>query len=519
MGVFVLQQFFPNTWTRFEELRALEGVENRVTFGFSNSVPLIEENPVLGVGNGASVMAYGREWAGSKQLLLPAHNTYVYIWSELGVIGVFLFITALLSLLRLLHPRNGQPILILGLALGCTMIVMGFDYYFWGEPRSQVLLFWLAGMMWGYVARPGQQDDEAWTEKPDYYPPSRKYLLAKKLHLFRKDMEQFSGLSSNATVTVQIVTLNNAGTIDTCLDSVEQQTYGQVNIIVIDNGSTDDTVARVKQRGIEVHQNADNVGYSTGHNQALAASNSKYVLTLNPDAWIAPDFIGTLVEYLDAHPVVGLASGLLLRVDRLGDVPETVDSAGLMMQRSGRQRLRYEGLGAENAPQDVSPIFGPDGAAAFYRRKMLHDITIEGEVFDEDFFLHKEDVDLCWRAQLLGWDAACVPDAVAHHIRTFRPGQRQKVQQALRFWAVRNRYLKLIKNADLSNILNDLPFLLGYEALIIAYLLLRERQSLPAYAAAWRATRHMFRKRKLIQARRRRSAEQIRRIMQASKPL
>ena len=151
--------------------------------------------------------------------------------------------------------------------------------------------------------------------------------------------------------------------------------------------------------------------------------------------------------------------------------------------------------------REVARIFGPDGAAAVYRRAMLEDISIGGEVFDEDFFMHKEDIDICWRAQLRGWESAYVPKAVAHHIRHFRPGKRQDVPPTMRSDALRNRYLMMIKNEIPRHLLRDLPRVLIYDLGTFSYVMLNERGSLGAYRSAWRLRRRMLEKRRLIQAR------------------
>lgn len=303
-----------------------------------------------------------------------------------------------------------------------------------------------------------------------------------------------------APVHIQIVTHNSAATIAACLAGVRSQTYAEIDVCVIDNASADDTCAIVEQHGVTLIRNDANHGYATAHNQGIRGSDADYVLTLNPDAALAPDFVAQMVQTLQAHPQVGMASGLLLRVESFDQPAQIVDSAGLMLERNRRQRLRYEGLSADQVERQIAPIFGPDGAAAFYRRAMLADIAIEGEVFDEDFFMHKEDVDLCWRAIARGWDAIFVPAAICQHIRGFRPGRRQQMSDAVRFWSIRNRYLKLMKNERGADLLRDLPFILAYELLIFGYVLCFERGSLRAYADAWHLRHKMWHKRQIIQS-------------------
>ena len=117
---------------------------------------------------------------------------------------------------------------------------------------------------------------------------------------------------------------------------------------------------------------------------------------------------------------------------------------------------------------------------------MLDDAAFEGQVFDEAFFAYKEDVDLAWRARWLGWEAWYEPAAQAEHHRTFRPGRRERGSAFTRRLSVRNRYLLLLKNEAPATWRRDWPAILAYDALILAYLLVREPASLAGLAEAWR---------------------------------
>jgi GT2 family glycosyltransferase len=298
-------------------------------------------------------------------------------------------------------------------------------------------------------------------------------------------------------VAVHIVTYNSAATIEQCLQSVEAQTVA-VELCIVDNGSTDDTVACIQQMGYPVLVNIFNRGYSVAHNQALQCTYAPYVLTLNPDVRLEPNFIEHLLAVMEMRSTIGAAAGLLLRTDSLVVDGQIVDSGGLYLTRTMQQRLHYEGVKPDSVPNSVHPIFGPDGAAAFYRRAMLDDIALDGEVFDEDFFVHKEDVDICWRMQWRGWEALHVPDAKAHHIRHFRPGVREPIAAWIRCYALRNRYLLLLKNADWSLLLVNLLPILLYEMAIFAYVLLWERTSLQAYREVFTLRRRMLYKRRQI---------------------
>lgn len=304
-------------------------------------------------------------------------------------------------------------------------------------------------------------------------------------------------------VAIHVVTYNNSATITRCLESVLVQQNTDFGLLVIDNHSTDGTADQVRQMGLPLIANDTNAGYAAAHNQALAHTSSDYVLTLNPDVWLSPAFVARITAALDQTPEAGSAAGCILRVNRLGDAPYCVDSTGLTMNRYRRQRLRGEGLPVAEGPRYATRIFGPDGAVAVYRRAMLDDIRVLGEVFDSAFYLHKEDVDICWRAQLRGWSSVYVPDAVAHHVRAFRPGQRRAVPPLLRFYAVRNRYLLMMKNEIAPHFWRDLWAIMGYDLGIVGYVSLRERDSWRALRAAWALRGAMIAKRRIIQARRR----------------
>lgn len=309
-------------------------------------------------------------------------------------------------------------------------------------------------------------------------------------------------------IAVHLVTYNNEDTIRECLAALLAQEE-PFTPYIIDNASTDRTVERVRSMGLDVQVNPTNVGYAVAHNQALAATQSEYVLTLNPDLVLQPGFLAEMCRALDADQRLGSAAARLLRVEQVGAPPHAIDSVGLYLRRNRRQGLLLDGAPASDAPSETHPIFGPDGAAAFYRRAMLDDIAIDGEIFDEDFFIHKEDVDICWRAQLAGWQSVYVPGAVAHHVRTFRPGQRGTVSPFLRMCAVRNRYLLMMKNEIPALFWRDLWRIAPYDLAIVGYLVLRERSSLKALVSAWNLRQRMWAKRRLIQAKRRASADEI----------
>jgi GT2 family glycosyltransferase len=312
------------------------------------------------------------------------------------------------------------------------------------------------------------------------------------------------------SVAVHVVTFNSAATIAGCLEAALAQTGVAFQVRVLDNASEDDTCAIVRRMGVELVESDRNLGYAAAHNRLIDSSASDYVLTLNPDARLYPGFLAALSAALDAAPEVGSACGRLLRVETFDGDPVGIDGMGVFMRRSRRQGLLYEGAALDAVPETPFSVFGVDGACAFYRRAMLDDVRVEGEVFDADFFMHKEDIDVAWRARLRGWGALCVPAAMAAHVRSFRPGRRERVSAYMRCLGTRNRWLLLLKNEMPAGFWRDLPWIAGYDLAILAFLLLRERASLQAVASAWRLRGRMLAKRRMIQSRRRADWDELR---------
>lgn len=302
-------------------------------------------------------------------------------------------------------------------------------------------------------------------------------------------------------VSVGLVTWNSAAKLPTTLEALAQQRFPNLELLVVDNASKDDSVAYVQARFPQssIIRNGENRGYCGGHNQAIQATRGAYYLALNPDAVLRPDYISTLVEALEIHPECGSAAGKLLQSDVNSDAP-VIDSTGLFIDRKRRQYLRGHSevdLGLYDQPGEV---FGVDGAAPLYRRTMLAQIKFGDQYFDESFFANKEDVDLAWRAQIAGWRCWYTPAAVALHPRSFRPGRRTSISGIVRLHAVKNRYLLLIRNESRAGWRRDGLRIAWYDLQIAAYMSMFERDSLAAFglvrqlwprAMEWR--RHIWR--------------------------
>lgn len=303
-------------------------------------------------------------------------------------------------------------------------------------------------------------------------------------------------------VSVGIVTWNADALLARCIASVRAQTHPAIQLHVWDNASATEgrTILENTTAPDERTWSALNIGFAGGHNRLIAASRGAYYLCLNPDAVLTPDYVSVLVTALEALPSVGSATGRLLRLD----APDVLDSTGIVMTRDQRH-LDRGGDEVAVGRYDTGPedIFGPSGAAALYRRAMLDDVAVEGEYFDEDFFAYREDADLAWRARVQGWTCLYVPAAVAHHRRRVTPARRRALPAQVNRYSVRNRFLLRLKNQSPREAVTFLWPTLLRDLQVIGYVLLREHSSVPGLLDVVRLAPRMWRKRKIIQRRRR----------------
>ena len=146
---------------------------------------------------------------------------------------------------------------------------------------------------------------------------------------------------------------------------------------------------------------------------------------------------------------------------------------------------------------------GATGAAALYRRTMIDDISVRGEFFDESFFAYREDADLAWRAQLMGWKCLYVPTAVAWHVRRVTPERRRQLPHLINWHSIKNRFLMRIKNMSGNLYRKNFFSILARDVVVIGCCLLREQTSLKAFWFLARNWKSVWKKRQEIMKRRR----------------
>jgi len=274
-----------------------------------------------------------------------------------------------------------------------------------------------------------------------------------------------SDTADSIPVAVVVVSWNCSHYLAACLASLRGLRRPPREIIVIDNGSTDGSAEIVRDGFPEARliEAGDNLGFCRANNLGIGATRAPFVLVLNPDTRLRPEFLEELLPAFE-DPRVGLAAGKLLRFDE-----RTLDSCGQLLGRSRQPVDRGYGSADRGQHDEDDEVFGACGAAALYRRAMLDSIADPGEAyFDEAFFAFYEDLDLAWRARRAGWKAVYRHRAVGFHARggTSRArGVSTRIaamlgrSREIRYHIVKNRYLTILRNDTAGGYLRCLPFI------------------------------------------------------------
>jgi len=331
------------------------------------------------------------------------------------------------------------------------------------------------------------------------------------------------------TVSINLVTYNSKRYIEKCLASLAEQTYQAIEFLIIDNASSDGSPeliqniisARNFKFPTRLIKNVKNNGFAGGHNQAIKESGGALVVCLNPDVTLAPDFIEKAAEFYQIKngQRIGSLQPKLLRLNQDLEKTNIIDTTGLTILKNRRIIARGQGEQDKNQFDKEEKIFGVDGAAPVYLREALEEAKILGEYFDEDFFMYKEDVDMAWRLRLFGWEAFYAPQVLAWHARGSGESaatdylsvikERRKIGQFAKFLSFRNQRLLQIKNELPGLFLKQLPRWLFKEIGAWTYALLFEKGTGKAVREIFGMMPQAWKKRKLIMARKKASAEEM----------
>jgi len=270
--------------------------------------------------------------------------------------------------------------------------------------------------------------------------------------------------SSHPLISVIIVNYNGKKFLSDCLNSIFHQTYFPFEVIMVDNASHDGSVEYVQQNfpGVKMFSQSTNLGFAGGTNEGIRQAGGEFILTLNNDTIITPDFIDELAQPMVSDPSVGMCASKMIFPDG------RINSTAICISRSGAAWDRGMGEPDHGQYDVVEEVFGACAGAALYRRIMLDEIGL----FDEDFFLYMEDVDLAFRARLSGWKCMYVPLAQVIHVHggTAEPGSDTSV-----YYGNRNLLWCAVKNFPERTLFIFIPWIIGRSIVVIPYYFLKRK--------------------------------------------
>ncbi len=209
--------------------------------------------------------------------------------------------------------------------------------------------------------------------------------------------------------SVVIPNWNGKHFLQTCLDSLQVQTYSNVEIIIADNASKDGSQAFIKSRYPQVSliELPENRGFTGACNAGMQAAQGEFIALLNNDTEVDPGWITAVVNAFESHPDTGIIASKMLLFDRRDHIHTTGDYF-TVDGRAGNRGVWER----DNGQYDTEEyMFSACGGASIYRKVMLDQIGL----LDDDFFFSLEDIDLAWRAQLVGWRCLYTPAAIVYH--------------------------------------------------------------------------------------------------------
>jgi GT2 family glycosyltransferase len=312
-------------------------------------------------------------------------------------------------------------------------------------------------------------------------------------------------------VTVVIPNWNGERFLEICLGSLRAQTFGDFETVLVDNGSSDGSVAFVEENFPEVRllRLPENLGFSAAANAGIRSSTTELVVLLNNDTEVDSGWLEALVRAADERPEAGFfASKLVDFRDR-----RLLDGAGDALRRSGLPYRLGHGEVDRGQFEREAFVFSACAAAALYRRSVFEEIGL----FDEDFFSNCEDWDVGFRAQLAGYRCVYVPGSVVYHVGSASTGG-QKSALNTRLGA-QNGINVLVKNLPAALIGRSLPFILAGQISRLAITALSPgllKAYLSGLVGAGRLLPTMLKKRREIQKRRRVPDDYVMRLLRES---
>lgn len=243
-------------------------------------------------------------------------------------------------------------------------------------------------------------------------------------------------------VSIIIVNFNGNKFLQPCLRSLTMQDYNNIEIILVDNGSTDGSVQYISKTFpyIKLIRLQKNIGFAGANNIGFKKATGKYVLLLNNDTKVRADFLSRLIEVFERDSTIGAAQSKLLVMDN----PVLLDSVGAYLTPTGF--LYHYGYAKKDGVfyDKEIPTYSAKGASMMVRMSALKKVLVKGNMFDPDYFAYFEETDLCHRIWLSGYKILYVPSSIVLHKMGATSSQMNN--SFVQFHSFKNRINSYIKN-------------------------------------------------------------------------
>ncbi|MBT3539121.1 glycosyltransferase family 2 protein [Candidatus Parcubacteria bacterium] len=344
---------------------------------------------------------------------------------------------------------------------------------------------------------------------------------------------------------VHLVTWNGEKYIPHLFESLKKQTFKDWQLVILDNGSTDKTVEKIKGEliagrletnhsvvDVVLKERKENSGFAGGHNTLYKENESEYFLLLNQDMYLDQGCLEKMVEFLDKHEDVAAVSPRLMRWDfEENNFTNKIDSLGLKVFRNRRVIEKYTGKEWDEKKSklelsfrtdyDAMEVLGVSGAFPMFRRTAIETVEFsDGTFFDSLYNSYKEDIDLAYRLRIAGHKAFVLLDTVAYHDRSAEGLEKKRDKVAIenkkkqsewiKYHSYKNHLMTIYKNEYFQNWCLDAVFIKWYEMKKFFYFLLFDRSVLKGLGEIWKNRKELKLKKMKVKSMRKVSWKEMR---------
>ena len=290
--------------------------------------------------------------------------------------------------------------------------------------------------------------------------------------------------------SVIIVTYNGKNLLGRFLPSIMNLDYENLEVIIVDNASTDNSVQFLKEHysNCKVVKSPQNFGTAEGSNLGIPYAKGEYILWLSNDMELDPSLLRWMVKTAECSPKIGICTCKMRRITAQGKKLNIIDSVGAEIDRFGFPSARGINEPDKGQLDETSEVFFSFGGAMLIKKELINKIG----AYDPTFFTLADDIDLCWRAHLAGYQVVVQPQALLYHRVSATLGTTFG-RSKKRYMAEKNTFRMLIKNYSSSTLAKILPQYLGLlTAEITLFLMLRKLRLVTAYLQAILWNLHNF---------------------------